>query len=73
MNTQMVLSEEESSICRVTGIHCVNYQKKTPHHDAASVLLSISSDEEEEQSQVNAPEDVPLNSILDDEWTSVDE
>ena len=47
--------------------------KKKTHHDVASVLLSILSDEEEEQSQVNAPEDVPLNSISDDEWSSDDE
>ena len=53
----------------------LSIQKKTKktHHDVASVLLSISSDEEEEQSQVNAPEDVPLNSISDDEWSSDDE
>ena len=51
-------------LCRVS---------KKPHHNTASVLLSISSDEEEEQSQVNAPEDVPLNSISDDEWSSNDE
>ena len=48
-------------------------QKKKPHHDVASVLLSIFSDEEEEESQVNAPEDVPLNSISDDKWSSDDE
>ena len=72
MNTWAVLSERESAICRVTNIHCVEYPKK-PHHNTASVLLSISSDEEEEQSQVNAPEDVPLNSISDDEWSSNDE
>ena len=46
---------------------------KKIHHDAASFLLSISSDEEEEQSQVNAPEDVPLNNISVDEWSSDDE
>ena len=46
---------------------------KKIHHDAASFLLSISSDEEEEQSQVNAPEDVPLNNISDEEWSSDDE
>ena len=46
---------------------------KKPHHNAASVLLSISSDEEEEQSQVRTPENVPLNSISDDEWSSDDE
>ena len=50
-------------------------QKKTKktHHDVALVLLSIFSDEEEEESQVNAPEDVPLNSISDDKWSSDDE
>ena len=47
--------------------------KTKTHHDVASVLLSIFSDEEEEESQVNAPEDVPLNSISDDEWSSDDE
>ena len=72
MNTQTVLSERESAICRVKSIHHVEYPKKT-HHNAASVLLSILSDEEEEQSQVNAPEGVPLNSISDDEWSSDDE
>ena len=43
--------------------------KKT-HHNVASVLLSISSDEKEGQSQVNAPEDVPQNSISEDKWSS---
>ena len=74
MKTWTALLERESAICRVTSIHCVEYQKNPKkHHDAASVLLSISSDEEEEQSQVNAPVDVPLNSISDDEWSSDDE
>ena len=73
METWTVLLERESAICRVTSIHHVEYPKKKTHHDVASVLLSILSDEEEEQSQVNAPEDVPLNSISDDEWSSDDE
>ena len=47
--------------------------KRKPHHDAASVLLSILSDEKEEQSQVNAPKDIPLNSTSDDEWSYDDE
>ena len=54
-------------------VSIVSSIQKKPHRDAASVLLSISSDEEDEQSQVNAPEDVPLNSISDDEWSSDDE
>ena len=67
----MVLSERESTIYRVKCPSC--RVSKKPHHDAASVLFSISSDEEEEQSQVNAPEDVLLNIISDDEWSSGDE
>ena len=73
MKSQTALLERESAICSITSIHCVKYPKKKTHRDAASVLLSISSDEEDEQSQVNAPEDVPLNSISDDKWSSDDE
>lgn len=48
--------------------------QKKHRHDAASVLLDISSDEEEEEHpQINAPEDVPLEGISDDEWSSDDE
>ena len=72
MITWTVLSERESAIWRVTSIHRIEYPKNS-HHDVASVLHSISSDEEEEQSQVNAPEDVLLNSISDDKWSSDDE
>ena len=48
-------------------------QKQKKQHDAASVLVSILSDEEEEQPQVNALEDVPLKSISDGEWISDDQ
>ena len=72
MITWTVLSERESAIWRVTSIHRIEYPKNS-HHNVASVLHSISSDEEEEQSQVNAPEDVLLNSISDDKWSSDDE
>ena len=49
------------------------YPKKPTTMQHQSVLLSISSDEVKEQSQVNTPKDVPLNSISDDEWSSDDE
>ena len=80
METQTVLLETESAICRVTSIHRFEYakkkkakQKQKKQHDAASVLVSILSDEEEEQPQVNALEDVPLKSISDGEWISDDQ
>ena len=38
-------------------------------HEAASDRLNVSSDEELEE-QINAPEDVPLEGISDDEWSS---
>ena len=41
-------------------------------HDAASALLNVSSDKESEE-QINAPEDVPLEGISDDEWSSDEE
>ena len=52
----------------------VSTQKKS-HRDAASVLLSIPSDEEEEAEnlQIVAPEDVSLDNISDDEWSTDDE
>ena len=40
------------------------------------IFLNISSDEEEEEEerpQINAPEDVPLEGISDDEWSFDDE
>ena len=80
METQTVLLETESAIYRVTSIHRFEYAKKRKsktkpkkQHDAASVLVSILSDEEEEQPQVNALEDVPLKSISDGEWISDDQ
>ena len=81
METQTVLLETESAIYRVTSIHRFEYakkkkkakQKQKKQHDAASVLVSILSDEEEEQPQVNALEDVPLKSISDGEWISDDQ
>ena len=76
----MFLNEYLDGTVRKRKLHLQGHQypscrlsKKNPHHDAASVLLSILSHEEEEQSQVNAPEDVPLNSISDEEWTSDDD
>ena len=38
-------------------------------HDAASARLNVSSDEELEE-QINASEDVPLESVSDGEWSS---
>ena len=75
----MFLNEYPDSTVRKRKLHLQGHKypshwaSKKTHHDVASVLLSILSDEEEEQSQVNAPEDVPLNSISDDEWSSDDE
>ena len=45
----------------------VSTQKKS-HRDAASVLLSIPSDEEAENLQIVAPEDASLDNISDDEY-----
>ena len=41
-------------------------------HNATSAILKISSHEESEE-QINAPEDVPLEGISDDEWSSDNE
>ena len=41
-------------------------------HDAASARLNISTDEESEE-QINAPENVQLESISYDEWSSDNE
>ena len=57
--------------CHLQGNKYLSHRvSKKTHHNVASVLLSILSDEEEGQSQVNAPEDVPQNSISEDEWIS---
>ena len=38
-------------------------------HGAASALLNVSLDEESEE-QINVPQDVPLEGMSDDEWSS---
>ena len=43
------------------------------HHNLASVLLSILSDEEKENLQINASEEAPIDSISDDEWSAYDD
>ena len=45
---------------------------KKSYHDVASALLMVSSDKESEE-QINAPDNIPLEGISDDEWSSDNE
>ena len=64
----MVQSEKKHHL--IGHVYSSNRASIKKHcHDAASDRLNVSSDEELEE-QINAPEDVPLEGISDDEWSS---
>ena len=60
--------------CHLQGhIYPSNWASLKKHcHNAASALLNVSSDKESEE-QINAPENLPLKGISDDEWSSDNE